>query len=81
MKKIVKSLPALGLALAATMAFAFNMPSKTNQVKFADHPTLGPINVTNWTLGEDYECDSGDQCTYDENGMTVEQGAFIPLRE
>jgi hypothetical protein len=78
MKKLMKSLPALGLALAATMAFAFNMPN--NQRLFAINPDTGQeIEVTHLRPGVDYDCDPGNVCTYDEDGNPVMSGTFVWL--
>ncbi|WP_143961305.1 DUF6520 family protein [Litoribacter populi] len=77
MKKLIKSLPALGLALAATMAFAFNMPS--NQEEYAIHPENGNwIPLSGLVEGRDYQCDDEGDCTYDApNGNVIKTGTFL----
>ncbi|MBT0812990.1 hypothetical protein KIH41_17010 [Litoribacter ruber] len=76
MKKIVKSLPALGLALAASMAFAFNMPSSTQDLYGLD-PEHGWININEMPPGASYSCDNSGDCLYDGvNGTPVTSGTF-----
>jgi hypothetical protein len=38
----------LGLALAASIALAFNMPKQIDDHVFADHPVEGPIEISGW---------------------------------
>ncbi|MBT0812841.1 hypothetical protein KIH41_16260 [Litoribacter ruber] len=67
MKKLIKSLPALGLALAASMAFAFNMPQERQGV------LKGQLSNGTWEEipeGVSYNCTTmSNVCTaeFDEN--------------
>ncbi|WP_143959496.1 hypothetical protein [Litoribacter populi] len=80
MKKLFKTLPALGLALAATMAFAFNMPE--NQPKFGT-PDDGDTwyDVTNIDPGpESYQCVASGVCLRsapDMEAPQVDSGQFV----
>ena len=66
MKKLIKSLPALGLVLAASMAFAFNMPGEAQEKYGLDNGVW--YDVTNTPMNEQtYQCDaSTTSCLFDQ---------------
>ncbi|MBS9525969.1 hypothetical protein KI659_18255 [Litoribacter alkaliphilus] len=74
MKRVIKNLPILGLALAASVAFAFNQPN--NEAKFIPVPN-GWMDISHLEEGEDYRCLSTGDCVYDApNGNVIRNGTF-----
>ncbi|WP_143961191.1 hypothetical protein [Litoribacter populi] len=84
MKKLIKSLPALGLALAATIAFAFNSPNGEILEQYAyDSNEDVWYNLTGQSPGPTtYLCNSGTVCTQERphpDAPIVATGMFVKI--
>ncbi|WP_339758470.1 DUF6520 family protein [Algoriphagus aquimarinus] len=78
MNKLIKSLPALALVLAATFAFAFSSPKVAAPEYGLDGSTW--VNVENLEIGENYLCNESEQvCTRtapSSSAPMVKEGTF-----
>lgn len=81
MNKLIKSLPALAMVLAATFAFAFSSPSSPEYAQDQVNPSIW-YDLTNVTPGPTtYDCDEvDDTCTRalpNDSAPMIAEGEFV----